>query len=225
MQDLSLRHSAKGKPMHPFSAQETKLLLKGPAGDIEAITTTASEEKKISATVIICHPHPLHGGTMNNKVISTLARTFHDMGLHTVRFNFRGVGKSSGIHDEGNGETDDVLAIATWIKTQRPTDALWLAGFSFGGFVAASAATKLDVAELITIAPQVSRFLTAKLPPIICPWLIVQGGQDDIVSPQELYAWVETLEPKPKLIRLPNAGHFFHGQLLELRKILEEMFA
>src|SRR6185437_9045994 len=107
--------------MQHFSELETKLLWPGPAGDIEMITT--SGDKQI--TVIICHPHPLFGGTMGNKVVTTLARTFHDKGLSTIRFNFRGVGKSAGTHDQGQGETDDVLAIAAWVKKERPQDELW----------------------------------------------------------------------------------------------------
>lgn len=206
--------------MQHFSDFETRLLWQGPAGDVEMITTKPELEKHI--TVVICHPHPLFGGTMGNKVVTTLARTFHDKGLSTIRFNFRGVGKSAGAHDQGHGETDDVVAIATWVKANRPQDILWLAGFSFGGFVAASAATKLDATRLLTVAPQVSRFQTASLPPILCPWLVIQGEEDDVVSPTEVYAWADQQQPPPHVVRIPGAGHFFHGQLGELRRVVEE---
>lgn len=207
--------------MQHFSEQETRLLWPGPAGAIEMITTSGDLQHHIPATVIICHPHPLFGGTMGNKVVTTLARTFHDKGLATIRFNFRGVGKSEGEHDQGNGETDDVLAIAAWIKKERPQDALWLAGFSFGGFVARSAASRIEVARLVIVAPQVSRFEMANLSPIVCPWVVIQGEQDDVVSPTAVYAWVEHQEPKPTLVRIPGAGHFFHRQLGELRAAVE----
>lgn len=209
--------------MLPFPEKETTFLYPGAAGDIEVLTTMP-EHTPVRASVIICHPHPLYGGTMGNKVVSTLARAFSNLGLRTVRFNFRGVGKSAGMHDEGRGETADLLGLAHWLQTLFPQDELWLAGFSFGGFVAATAATQLQVNQLITIAPQASRFLSPALPPITCPWLIIQGEEDDVVSPQELYAWLETRHPAPKLIRIPQAGHFFHGHLLVLREAVENHF-
>lgn len=205
--------------MLSFPSQASTFLFPGPVGDIEVLTTVP--EHQPVASVIICHPHPLYGGTMHNKVVSTLARAFQNLNLRTVRFNFRGVGKSAGVYDEGRGETADVIALAQWLQALFPQDALWLAGFSFGGFVAASAATQLPIARLISVAPQVSRFLSPKLPTVTCPWLIIQGEQDEVISPAEVYAWVETLQPPPQLIRLPGAGHFFHGQLLELRQCLE----
>jgi uncharacterized protein len=118
------------------------------------------------------------------------------------------------------GETEDLLAIVDWVKKVNPQDAIWLAGFSFGGFVTARAAVQISPAQLVTVAPQVSRFIETKLPTITCPWILVQGEQDEIVSPQEVFAWVDTLNPKPIVIRMPHAGHFFHGQLTELRQAL-----
>lgn len=206
--------------MLSFPSQESTFLFPGAVGDIEVLTTAPEHHQPI-ASVIICHPHPLYGGTLHNKVVSTLARALQNLNLRTVRFNFRGVGRSAGAHDEGRGETADVIALAQWLQALFPQDALWLAGFSFGGFVAAAAATQLSIARLISVAPQVSRFLSPKLPAVTCPWLIIQGEQDEVVPPAEVYAWVETLQPQPQLIRLPGAGHFFHGQLLELRQCIE----
>lgn len=210
--------------MQPFPTTETTFIIPGVVGDIEILATPANEPNSTNAhaTAIICHPHPLHGGTMKNKVVTTLARVFRDLGLRTVRFNFRGVGKSVGTHDEGHGEVDDVLAIADWIKTQFPQDELWLSGFSFGAYVATIAATKIKTSQLVTIAPQVSRFKQADLSQLTCPWVLVQGEQDEVISPSEVFDWIDTLAYKPDLIRMPTAGHFFHGQLLELRKKLEE---
>lgn len=206
--------------MKDFPSEETTFLLSGHVGAIEVLTHTPKDISFIKGTAIICHPHPLFGGTMHNKVVTMLHRVFNELGLRTVRFNFRGVGKTEGEHDNGRGETNDVVAIAEWINTIYPNDPLWLAGFSFGGFVAASAATHLTVTQLVSIAPMVSRFYEANLPPITCPWLIVQGEEDEVIAPEETYRWIETLQPKPQLIRMPNAGHFFHGKLMELRRVL-----
>ena len=209
--------------MQTFPSQESTFLFPGPAGNIEVLTTTP-EKNPPRASVIICHPHPLYGGTMHNKVVSTLARAFNNLGLRTLRFNFRGIGKSEGVHDEGKGEAADVITLANWFKTLFPNDELWLAGFSFGGFIVASVATQYPVAQLISVAPQASRFLSPPLPPVTCPWLIIQGENDEVVPPQELYAWLETVQPQPRLIRFPGAGHFFHGQLIKLRETIESIF-
>lgn len=205
--------------MQPFPNEESIFLFEGPVGAIEVLTTPANIEKPI-ANAIICHPHPLHGGTMTNKVVTTIAKAFRELGLRTVRFNFRGVGKSAGKYAEGIGETDDVLALAQWLTELFPEDPLWLAGFSFGGFVAARASTQLSVQQVVSVAPQASRFHDLPLASIPSPWLIIQGEKDEIIPPQEVYDFVENTVPKPTLIRLPNAGHFFHGQLLELKNAL-----
>jgi alpha/beta superfamily hydrolase len=209
--------------MHSFPTEESTFLLPGLAGAIEVLTEQPADLQSVKGTAIICHPHPLFGGTMHNKVVTILARVFRDLGLRTVRFNFRGVGKSEGEHDGGRAETDDVITLAEWVNTVCPKDPLWLAGFSFGGFVAASAATRLPVAQLVSVAPMVSRFQEVELPPITCPWIIVQGELDEVISPEEVYAWIDTLQPKPTLIKIPGAGHFFHGKLMELRRILENV--
>jgi len=210
--------------MQTFPTTESTFLLPGGAGDIEVLTTphdeTHTDLKK--ATAIICHPHPLFGGTMHNKVVTTLARVFRDIGLRSMRFNFRGVGKSAGTHDEGRGEVDDLLILIQWIKKLFPDEDIWLAGFSFGAYVATKAAMQVSPKQLVTIAPQVSRFKEDDLTRVTCPWLLVQGEQDEVVSAEEVFAWIETLPHKPDVIRMPTASHFFHGQLLELRRLLEE---
>ncbi len=207
--------------MQIFPETESTILLPGPAGHIEVLTTPVNATHPKQATAIICHPHPLFGGTMNNKVITTLAKTFQTLGLRTVRFNFRGVGKSTGTHDEGRGETEDVLVLMNWIKTLFPQEEIWLAGFSFGAIVAMRAAMQNNPARLITIAPPVIRFELNDVTKIKCPWWLVQGEQDDVVLASDVYTWYDTLDPKPHLIRMPMAGHFFHGLLLELREALE----
>jgi len=119
-------------------------LLPGPTGALEAMAACPAEDEAVPATAVICHPHPQQGGTMHNKVVHTLARTFSELGLRTVRFNFRGVGASAGHFDHGNGETEDLLAVVSWVRAQRPQDQIWLAGFSFGGYIAARGAQQTE---------------------------------------------------------------------------------
>lgn len=202
--------------------KETSFLIEGPNGLIEGVVT--APEKGGLHTAIICHPHPLFGGTMQNKVVTTLSRVFQDKNIRTVRFNFRGVGKSEGVHDRGIGEAHDLLWIAEQVKLNFPDEKLFFAGFSFGGYVAARGASRRnDVETLISVAPQVSRFKEDPIAPITIPWIIVQGEEDEVVDPESVYAWIEEQNPKPTLIRIPNAGHYFHGKLIELREVLREV--
>lgn len=199
---------------------ETEILINGPAGQLELLVDESSEERK--GWGIVCHPHPLFGGTMHNKVVSTLVKAFQHLGLNTVRFNFRGIGRSAGEFDNGEGELLDLLAVMDWIQRERSNFDIWLAGFSFGAYIAAKAATQIPVKKLVTIAPPVQNFPMQNLQPITCPWVLVQGGEDDVVSAQEVIAWAESRDPKPTIIQMPQAGHFFHGQLGELRAKLED---
>lgn len=169
---------------------------------------------------IIAHPHPLYGGTMNNKVVHTVARAVCDLGVIAVRFNFRGVGLSEGEYDHGIGETQDLLAVADWCKEHYPGKALWLAGFSFGSYVAARSAQFLLPKQLLSIGPPVERFDFDVLHDIFCPWLVIQGDEDEVVNPGKVYEWVERHKPKPDLIKLEGAGHFFHRRLLDLRQLI-----
>ena len=202
---------------------ETSLLVPGSVGQIEVLTAPARGDPK-QAMAIICHPHPLFGGTMHNKVVTTLSRTFQNVGLDTVRFNFRGVGKSQGEYAAGEGETEDLLSIVSWVKETNPNTSLWLAGFSFGAYIAARAATQIELALLILVAPPVEHFPMAELPVFQAPCLVIKGDQDEVVPPQAVYDWINNRQPRPKLIRFPQTTHFFHGHLTELRKTLEEIF-
>ena len=195
-------------------------LIQGPAGQLEVIQEAATGEER-RAIGIVCHPHPLFGGTMHNKVVTTLAKTFQFLGLNTVRFNFRGVGRSQGEFAHGQGELDDLLAVIQWMQQEHPRREIWLAGFSFGAYIAAKAVTEIPVKRLVTIAPPVQHFPMHTLPPILCPWVLAQGGQDDVVPAEEVLAWAEARTPKPVILEFPEAGHFFHGQLGDLRSRLE----
>ncbi|MEY3338384.1 MAG: hypothetical protein RL245_1376, partial [Pseudomonadota bacterium] len=150
-----------------------RLLLPGGAGQIE--TLVEAPQVKPSAVALCCHPHPLFGGTMTNKVIHTVARSFVSSGAVAIRFNFRGVGLSEGVHDGGIGETDDVIGLANWARERWPGLPFWLSGFSFGAWIALRAQSALQPSLLVTVAPPVGRWDFADLGPPTCPWLIVQG--------------------------------------------------
>lgn len=199
-----------------FPAASSALNLPGPAGPLETLVELPEQDAR-RGTAVICHPHPLHGGTMHNKVVTMLSRSLVELGLATVRFNFRGVGASAGSYDDGNGETDDLRAVVDWVRRERPDDALWLAGFSFGSYVALRAAAALAPQQLIQIAPPVGRwaFETITLPD--CPWLIVQGEADEVVDPAAVFAWAANLPKNAQLVRMAETSHFFHRRLMDLR--------
>jgi alpha/beta superfamily hydrolase len=170
-----------------------------------------------NGVAIVSHPNPQQGGTMFNKVVTTLDRALSESGLFTVRYNFRGIGRSEGAHDDGAGESDDLVAIAEWALAQKPGAALWLAGFSFGSYVTLRAAPRLAPSQVILVAPPVGRWEFTGIEWPKCPVLIVQGEDDDVVEPARVFAWAEAQDPAPTLVRMPDTGHFFHRRLLDLR--------
>jgi alpha/beta superfamily hydrolase len=192
-----------------------RLSLDGQAGALEAIV----EDPGVAGPsyAVVCHPHPLFGGTMDNKVVTTVARALNETGIPALRFNFRGVGASAGVFDQGVGETADADAAASWGAQRWPGRTLVMAGFSFGGYVALRLAQQRFLRYLITIAPAIQRFDASALEVPRCPWLVVQGDADDVVDPAAVVDWVNGLDPKPRLVVLPGVGHFFHGRLHELR--------
>lgn len=213
----------------PFHERVT---LTGPAGDIEARIETPQvsaratagdgadasvQAGKVRAFGVICHPHPLFGGTLDNKVVYSLARAFHDLGVPTIRFNFRGVGKSAGSFADGVGETEDALAVVAAGREKWPDAALWLGGFSFGGAVAVRVAAQADPALLVTVAPAIRRVSLEGVRMPTCPWLIVQGDHDDLVDHKDVIEWSSRLPQPPEIALLPGVEHFFHGKLNELR--------
>ncbi|HUH90533.1 MAG TPA: alpha/beta fold hydrolase [Lysobacter sp.] len=196
------------------------LTLAGPAGAIEAIVEAADTDAPARPLVaVICHPLPTEGGTMHNKVVTITARALRESGASTVRFNFRGVGTSGGEFDEGRGEADDLRAVVAWVRQQRPDAQLWLAGFSFGSYVAYKMAAELKPGMLIMIAPPAGGrgYDFAAITSFDGPWLVVQGEADEIVDPEQVYAWVDSLKQPPELVRMPDTSHFFHRKLMDLR--------
>ena len=190
----------------------------GPAGAIECaidqpIGDFASTPRGVA---VVCHPHPQFGGTMDNKVVHTVSRAFLQLGYRSVRFNFRGVGESAGSFDDGRGEIDDALAV---IAAQRlPGLPLALAGFSFGGFIAASAAERLQqlavpVERLVLVGPSTERHV---LPVVAADTVVVHGEADDVVPLSATLAWARP-QVLPVVV-LPGVGHFFHGQLTLLKR-------
>jgi uncharacterized protein len=197
-----------------MSAKLEHVSIAGQAGALEAIVEDPGVQGPSYG--VICHPHPLYGGTMDNKVVTTVARALQETGIPTLRFNFRGVGASAGEFDQGVGETADADAVAAWGAQRWAGRSLVIAGFSFGGYVALRLAQQRLPRYLITIAPAVQGFASSTPVPD-CPWLVVQGDADELVDPSAVIDWVNTLDPRPRLVVLPGVGHFFHGRLRELR--------
>ncbi len=209
-------YDAMSDPDFPTAGSST-LMLAGPAGPLEvAVDLPDDDVTALPVVAIVCHPLSTEGGTMHNKVVTMVARALRELGVTTVRFNFRGVGASAGSFDDGNGEQDDLRAVAAWVRAQRPNDALWLAGFSFGAYVSLRAAAAIAPQALISIAPPAGRWDFSDMRPPD-KWLVVQGDADEIVDPQAVYAWLETLPRQPELVRMPDTSHFFHRKLIDLR--------
>lgn len=190
-----------------------KLAIPGPAGNLEiAVTLPRSTPRGLA---LIAHPHPLYGGTMDNKVVQTLARSFTAMGHVVLRMNFRGVGASEGIFDDGRGELDDFRALAAHAQREHPGLPLALAGFSFGSYVVSHLARELEPRRLVLVAPAVGRFPVADVPEHT---LVIHGEEDDVVTLSEVLAWARP--QKLPITVVPGAGHFFHGDLLKLQHLV-----
>jgi alpha/beta superfamily hydrolase len=200
-----------------MNPQTKRVSIAGPAGAIEcAIDEPATAPQGVA---VVCHPHPLHGGTMDNKVAQTLARAFVQLGLRAVRFNFRGVAGSAGEWDEGRGEVDDALAVVAAHRDAALPLVLVLAGFSFGGYVAAEAARRLPdgakAARLVLVAPSTQK---QQVPPVPDDTLVIHGEADDVVPLSATLDWARP-QGLPVTV-IPGAGHFFHGQLTLLKNLV-----
>ncbi|MCZ6912322.1 MAG: alpha/beta hydrolase [Proteobacteria bacterium] len=197
-----------------------RIIVSGPVGGLESILQVP--EMQIEKIAVVCHPHPLYHGTMNNKVVHTLARTFQRMGAACLRFNFRGVGASAGSYDEGRGETQDALAATVFMRDRFPKANLWMAGFSFGGAVALRVARLASADLLVTVAPALHKLEAEKVTIPDCPWLLIHGDQDTTVSCRGNLEWVSQLDRPPEVYVASGVDHFFHGKLNLLRDVVIE---
>jgi len=203
--------------------REESILLDGPCGALEALYF---HEPSATQLALICHPNPVKGGTMLNKVVSTLQRTARDAGYITLRFNYRGVGSSAGSHDMKTGEVDDAEAVARWLLAEHPGVPLTLLGFSYGGFVAASLAGRLEaaghpVARQVLVAPAVAR-LDGQALAVQGPLTIIQPEQDEVIEPETVYAFSAALARPHELLKVAECGHFFHSKLVELKDLVAQ---
>ena len=201
----------------PESATVT---IPGPAGGIETVIETPPAAHA-DAAAVVCHPHPVYHGTMNNKVVHTVARAVTSLRRRAVRFNFRGVGASEGEYDRARGETEDALAVVAWARERWPAAEIWLAGFSFGAAIALRAAAVEHCFALITVAPPVGRLFQRGIATPTCPWLVIQGDADELVDSQQVRGWVGEIKPAPELTILDGVDHFFHGRLTRLRTTVQ----
>lgn len=201
---------------YPAPSTTARRVIAAPAGDMEILL--AAPAIPPVGSMVVCHPHPLKGGTLDNKVVYTLANCATKSGYMALRFNFRGAGKSEGVHDHGRAESDDVAWLAQQLREELP-GRLVLAGFSFGAFVSLSAAQRVRPDGLISIAPPFGKYFDdAPLPPAPgCPWLVLHSQDDEVVSYRETADILRRYKPPPNLVTLDGAGHFFHARLADIQ--------
>lgn len=193
-------------------------VVEGAAGALEVAVNLPVREP--AGIALVAHPHPLQGGSLDNKVAQTLAKTFAAIGYAAVRFNFRGVGKSEGVFDEGAGETDDALAALAFARG-RFGDALplALAGFSFGSYVQTRVAARVAFERLVLVGAAVGRFEAGGVPP---ETIVIHGEQDDVVPLADVFAWARP-QALPVVV-FPGCGHFFHGRLVQLQQVVTALY-
>ena len=194
-----------------------KFSIPGTVGNLEGITHLPDSAPR--AIAVVAHPLPTMEGTMENKVVTTLAKTFAELGIVALRFNFRGVGASEGVYDHGNGEVEDAIAVVKYGLHEYGDLPLILSGFSFGGYVQARAAVQLHPQRLVLVAPAVGRFSMPAVPP---DTLLIHGDQDEVVPLDAAMRWAQP-QHLPIVI-MPGAGHLFHGRLIELKEIVRQHF-
>lgn len=197
-------------------------LIDGPVGTLECRVGSTRPGVTPKGLAVICHPHSLHGGSMNNKVVTTIERAFELAGWQTLAFNFRSVGRSEGEYDAGIGEQQDLAAVVTWAQGMFGDLPLALAGFSFGSFVAFKQAQALGAQLLLTIAPPVNIYEFGDQEPAPgLVWSLIQGGQDEVVPAHKVVNWAHGLQQRPDVYWRENASHFFHGELIWLRNLVQ----
>jgi alpha/beta superfamily hydrolase len=204
------------RPMPPSTLVRTTVT--GPAGAIETDVNDPGASRR--GVALIAHPNPVQGGTKDNKVVTTLAKTFFGLGYAAVRPNFRGVGATAGTFDEGNGETEDLVAVAAWARGQYGDVPLVLAGFSFGSFVQTRVARRVKAARLVLVGPAVNRFPAETVP---ADTLVIHGEHDDVVPLAAVLDWARP--QNLPIVVIPGGEHFFHGRLHILAQVVAQHFA
>ena len=197
--------------------KQSKFSIPSPSGILQGVVHMP--QNKPRALAVVAHPLSTMGGTMDNKIVTTLVKTFVELGFIAVRFNFRGVGESSGVFDEGNGEVDDVLTVVQYAQQEFGKLPLILSGFSFGGYVQARAAEKLHPAKLVLIAPAVGHFAMPQVP---ANTLVIHGEMDEVVALNDVLAWARP-QHLP-IVLVPEATHYFHGLLHQIKSIVSHHF-
>ncbi len=192
---------------------EERLLVDGPSGNLEI--AVSEPDGVIMGCALIAHPHPLYGGTLDNKVVQTLAKAFNSLNLVAIRFNFRGVGHSDGVYDNGDGEVEDFKVVLNYVVSRFKPKYLIYAGFSFGTYVVSQVAITDAPDRLVLVAPAVGKF---EVPDVLSDTVVVHGEKDDVVSMAEVLDWARP--QKLPVIVFPAAGHFFHGDLVRLKQLV-----
>jgi alpha/beta superfamily hydrolase len=196
--------------------ESERYAIRGPAGTLEVALSVPARHHGIA---LVCHPNPVQGGTMDNKVVTTLAKVFHGLGYATMRFNYRGVGRSEGVFDNGDGETDDARAALAEARAKASHDRLVLAGFSFGGYVASRVAAVETFERMVLVGPAVGRFPVSAVRE---DTIVLHGEEDDVVALADVLAWARP-QALPVVV-FPGTGHFFHGRLPLLARTLAGMW-
>jgi uncharacterized protein len=199
------------RPIPPASLE--RVIVPGPVGAIETDLNDPAPQRR--GVALIAHPNPVQGGTKDNKVVTTLAKAFFNLGYLTARPNFRGVGATEGTHDQGIGETDDLLAVAAYLRNRYGNPPLLLAGFSFGSFVQTRVAKEIAAERIVLVGPAVNRFRAEAVP---TDTLVIHGEHDDVVPLRDVLDWARPQELP--IVVVPGGEHFFHGRLNLLAQIV-----
>jgi alpha/beta superfamily hydrolase len=199
------------RPIPPASLE--RVIVPGPVGAIETDLNDPAPQRR--GVALIAHPNPVQGGTKDNKVVTTLAKAFFNLGYLTARPNFRGVGATEGTHDQGIGETDDLLAVAAYLRNRYGNPPLLLAGFSFGSFVQTRVAKEIPAERIVLVGPAVNRFRAEAVP---ADTLVIHGEHDDVVPLRDVLDWARPQELP--IVVVPGGEHFFHGRLNLLAQIV-----
>lgn len=210
-----------------FPKENDRFRLQGASGLLEVAVDMPREPNvnEDAPLVVVCHPHPLYQGTMDNKVVVTVQRAMNQLGLICIRFNYRGVGQSDGVYGEGEGEIEDCLTVLNWLASHFPKRKIWLTGFSFGGYIAYRA-SKLHplISQLLCIAPGITRFNMSGLAEPHVPFVVIQSDQDEVIAYSAVTSWLMRHDCPFHFIKLAGVSHFFHGRLVELKRLLIETY-